>query len=76
MARCEEGGVGRALEETAACVAAGDLEDAAVASDQDVHRADHRRESGGSQGGHQGADLEVHQLDCLRETHTCRTAGN
>lgn len=74
--RCEEGGVGRALEGTAACVAVGGLEDAAVASDLAVHRVDHQRESGGSQEGHQGVDLEVHQLDCLRETHTCRTTGN
>lgn len=69
-ARCEEGGVGRALEGTAACAAAaGGLEDAAVASDQVVHRVDH-------QGGHQGADQEVHLLGCLRETHKFRPAGN
>lgn len=66
MARCEEGDVGRALEETAACVAAGGLEDAAVASDQAVHQADHQRES---REGHQGADLEVHRPGCLRKKH-------
>lgn len=76
MERCEEGGVGRAQEGTAACVVVGGLEDAAVASDLAVHRVDHQRESGGSQEGHQGVDLEVHQLDCLRETHTFRTTGN
>lgn len=64
VAHCAEGGVGRALEGTAACVAAGGLEDAAVASDRAAHPADHRRESGGSQEGHQGADLEVHQPGC------------
>lgn len=60
MAHCEEGGVVRALGENAACVAAGGLGDAAVASDPAVHRADHQRASGGSQEGHQGEDLEVH----------------
>lgn len=76
MARCAEGGVGRALEGTAACVVAGGLEDAAAASDRAVHPADHRRESAGCQEGCQGADLKVHLPGCLRETHTCRIAGD
>lgn len=74
VAHCEEGGVVRALEENAACVAAGGQEDAAEASDQAVRRAVHRRESGGFQEGHQGEDLVVHLPGYLRGTHTYSTA--
>lgn len=66
-ARCEEGGVGHVLEGSAACVAEVGPEDAAVASDRAVHRADPRRESADSQEEQQGADMEVHWPDCLEE---------
>lgn len=69
VAHCEVGGVARALEGNAACVAAEGLEDAAVASDQAVRPADHRREAAGFQEGHQGEDLEDHLSGYLRETH-------
>lgn len=76
VAHCEVGGVARALEGNAACVAVEGLEDAAVASDQAVRPADHRREAAGFQEGHQGEDLEDHLSGYLRETHTHRTAFN
>lgn len=66
VAHGEEGGVGLALEGNAACVVAVGLEDAGVASDQALRRADHWRASG-FQEGHQGEDLVVHQPGCLRE---------
>lgn len=76
MARCEEGDVVRELEENAACVVAGELEDAGEGLDQALHRADHQRAVEGFLGGQLGEDLEVHLPGYLREIQTHNSAIN
>lgn len=75
-ARCEEGDVVRELEENAACVVAGELEDAGEGLDRALHRADHQRAVEGFLGRQLGEDLEVHLPGYLREIQTHSSAIN
>lgn len=71
-ARCEEGDVVRGLEENAACVVAGELEDAGEGLDRALHRADHQKAVEGFLGG----QLEVHLPGYLRDIQTHSSAIN
>lgn len=66
----------RELEENAACVVAGELEDAGGGLDRALHRADHQRAAEGFLGGQLGEDLEVHLPGYLREMQTRSAAIN
>lgn len=66
----------RELEENAACVVAGELEDAGVGLDRALHRASHQRAAEGFLGGQLGEDLEVHLPGYLREIQIHSAAIN